>query len=436
MLDLRYGNNLSLRLDINGDANTTTLEVPRGQALTDVSGIALSALRSPIDYPPLAQCVTPADRVVLALDHGVPQVAHLVAAVIETLLDAGVSPEAITVLQSHADHLANAEDPRQLAPAAVQKQVALRFHNPADRRDLAYLAADKAGEAIMINRALHEADVILPISCLRDSRMVGYFGIHGGVYPTFSDVKTQQRFRGIGAVHAHGHCHCHDHEHAHGQEHGHEHAHQHGQDEALERRRELAAGVEHVAWLLGLMFTVQVVPAAGDKVMHVLAGQSDSVRRRGEALYKNAWSAPADRRAGLVIATIEGGPNQQTWENVGHALRTAEHFVEADGAIAVCCDLKASPGAAMQHLLLAESPDSALKHIARERPEDALAAAQLVQSLAQHKVYMLSQVDATVLEELDVVPVEKPEELARLVHQHSACLVLPNAPFVAAEAIA
>ncbi len=45
------------------------------------------------------------------------------------------------------------------------------------------------------------------------------------------------------------------------------------------RRRELVADVDHVAWLLGINFTVQLVPAAGEQVLHVLAGQSDSVRR-------------------------------------------------------------------------------------------------------------------------------------------------------------
>ena len=73
------------------------------------------------------------------------------------------------------------------------------------------------------------------------------------------------------------------------------------------RRRELTADVDHVAWLLGVNFTVQLVPAAGEQVMHVLAGQSDSVRRRGRELYHAAWDWPAHERASLVVAAIEGG---------------------------------------------------------------------------------------------------------------------------------
>ena len=418
---LPYGNNLSVQLDFSRAA--AAVEVPRGQALADLAAAALAALQSPMDFPPLAQCVMPADRVVLALDHDIPQVAHIVAAVVQTLTEAGVEPESITVLQSQADHAAHATDPRQLLPLALQKRIALLPHNPADRRELAYLAADKAGEAILINRTLHEADVVLPISCLRDSRAAGYFGIHGAVYPTFSDVKTQQRFRGLTALHHH--CRCRDHSRSHA------HSHDHGSD-GDDRRRELAADVEHVAWLLGLMFTVQVVPAAGDRVLHVLAGQSDSVRRNGERLYQAAWATPVERRAGLVVAAIEGGSSQQTWENVGRALHVAENFVEADGAIAVCCDLATPPGTAMRQLAGAASHESALKHIAKERPDDTLAAVQLAQALAQHKVYLMSRLDAAAVEELDMIPIEKPDELVRLVKQHDACILLPNAPFVVA----
>ena len=429
---LQYGNNLSVQLDFADGAATAALEVPRGQALADLDSVALAALQSPMDYPPLGQCVTPADRVVLALGHGIPQVAHIVAAAVQTLTEAGVEPENITVLQSQADHAAKAADPRQLMPPALQKRVALQSHNPDDRRELAYLAADKVGEPIMINRTLHEADVVLPIGCLRDSQVAGYFGIHGAVYPTFSDAKTQQRFRGLNTVRHHCRCHGHKHNHEHSHEHGHSCKHEHDSN-GDDLRRELAADVEHVAWLLGLIFTVQVVPAAGNRVLHVLAGQSDSVRQQGEQFYQAAWAASVDRRADLVVAAIEGGPSQQTWENVGRALHVAEHFVEADGAIAICCDLTAKPGVAMQHLIGAESHESALKHIAKERPADTLAAAQLVQSLAQHKVYILSQLDASVLEELDLIPMEKPDELARLVKQHADCILLPNAPFVAAK---
>ena len=38
---------------------------------------------------------------------------------------------------------------------------------------------------------------MLPVGCLRGEQSAGYFGIHGAIYPTFSDAKTLQRFRGV-----------------------------------------------------------------------------------------------------------------------------------------------------------------------------------------------------------------------------------------------
>jgi nickel-dependent lactate racemase len=281
--------------------------------------------------------------------------------------------------------------------------VARMVHDPADRKGLAYLAADKTGEAILVNRALHEADVVLPIGCLHGEQSAGYFGIHGAIYPTFSDARTLQRFRGFGSLNGKG-----------------------------GRRRELVADVEHVAWLLGVAFTVQVVPGSGEQVLHVLAGESQTVRRQGEALHHAAWDWPVKRQADLVVAAIEGGPGQQTWDNLGRALQVAGSFAEEDGAIAVCCELSASPGPAMRHLASESSRETALRHVAKERPVDALAAAQLVHALDRNRVYLLSRLDAAVVEELDMIPIDGPEELARLVRKHPSCILLSNAPNVTA----
>ena len=286
---------------------------------------------------------------------------------------------------------------------AIRRRITLKSHDPADRRELAYLAADESGEAILINRALHEADVVLPIGCLRDDETAGYFGLHSALYPAFSDIKTQQRFRGFGSLNGHG-----------------------------ERRRELVASVDNVAWLLGINFTIQVVPAAGGQVMHVLAGQSDSVRRRGRQLYHAAWDWPHSPRASLVMAAIEGGPRQQTWENVGRALQVAQRFVEPNGAIAVCCDLALPLGPAMQRLASGMPREAALRHVGKERPVDALPAAQIAHALDNSKVYLLSRLDPTMVEELDMVPVGGPDELVRLARRHPSCVLLPDAPYVTA----
>jgi nickel-dependent lactate racemase len=306
-------------------------------------------------------------------------------------------------LQSPSSREVEADDPCRLVPADLRSQVALLTHDPTDRRGLAYLAANESGEAILVSRTLHEADVVLSIGCLRGDGTAGYFGIHNAIYPTFSDAKTLHRFRGLGSLNGHG-----------------------------ARKRELVAQADHVGWLLGVNFTIQVVPTAAEEVSHVLAGQTDAVRKRGMELYHAAWDAPVSQRVGLVVAAIEGGPSQQTWENVGRALHVAGRFVDEGGDIAICSELAEEPGPAMQHLTIATSRDTALRHIGHERPIDALPAAQLIHALDRGKVYLLSRLDPPLIEELDMIPMERPEELVRLAARHDSCMVVGNAPYVSA----
>jgi len=400
---LHYGKESSVELEFPAGAVPQELGNPRGELLGNLDAALTDALAKPLEYPALALCITSSDRVVLALGHGVPKAAQLVATVVRTLVEAGVAPEGITVLQTKADASVDACDPRRLVAASMREKIGRSIHDPSDRRQLAYLAASEAGEEILINRALHEADIVFPIGCLRAPETAGYFGIHGDVFPAFSDAKTQQRFRAPASL-----------------------------DRKGKLQQELIAEADHVAWLLGVMFTIQVVPAAGDGVLHVLAGQCDVVRRRGQDLYRAAWLCPAKQQAGLVVATIEGDAGHQTWENLGQALQTASCFVEADGAVVLCCDLSARPGTGMQRLACT-SREAALRQISKDRPADALAAAQIVQAVEQHKVYLLSKLDPATVEDLSMVPVAGIEELGRLTQQYASPILLSNAPYVMVE---
>ena len=272
-------------------------------------------------------------------------------------------------------------------------------HDPRDRAGMAYLAATEAGEPIMLNRLLTDADVVLPIGCIHGEKTTGYFGIHTAVFPTFSDHETLARFRRLDALGLDGPC-----------------------------KGDLKGEVENVAWLLGVNFTIQLVPAAGDGVLHVVAGRSEAVRRRSRELYAAAWSCLVARRASLVVAAIEGSRVQQTWENLGRTLETAGALVEEGGAIAVCCDLAAKPGPGVQRLAGARSRERALRHIRKDRPADALPAAQLAQALDRDRVYLLSGLDPALVEELEMTPIADGDELLRLARRHDSCILLANAP--------
>jgi hypothetical protein len=193
-------------------------------------------------------------------------------------------------------------------------------------------------------------------------------------------------------------------------------------------RRRLVEEADQVAWLLGINFTIQLIPGAGDQILQVVAGQSEAVRRRGRQLYEEAWSQPVHGRASLIVAAIEGAAPQQTWENFGRALGAATALVEDGGAIAVCCDLDTVPGPALRQLAGSRSRTAAMRRIDENPPNDALPAGELARALDRGKVYLLSRLDPAVVEELDMIPVGDGQELARLSRRYHSCIVLSNAP--------
>jgi hypothetical protein len=407
MTVLRYGTDSSVDLQLAaglplepfgpGRAGAEPFGMPTEAPLKDPAAAVVAALNQPLEYPPLAKTTTPGDRVVVVLDSGLPQIAQITAAVVERLLASGVDADGITILRSEADGGAGGEHPLRLVPQPEAGRIRLLSHDPSNRRNLAYLAASEGGEPILLNRLLTDADVVLPVGCTQRERSAGYFGIHTTIYPEYSDQHTQARFRKHDRFIGNGH------------------------------HRELQQEVNHVAWLLGVNFSVQVVPAAGDGILHVLAGQSDVVRRECRELYRKAWNRTIAHRVHLVVAAISGGQRQQSWENLGKVVESASHLVEEQGAIAVCCDLAAPPGPALQRLIGAASREDAVRQIRRENPRDAQPALQLARALETNRIYLLSRLDPGLVEDLEMIPIAGPEELVRLAQRNESSLVLANA---------
>ena len=248
------------------------------------------ALLNPLGYPPLTRALVPGDRVVIAVDSGVPCGSHIVAGVLHTLRSANVNLSDVVVLTS-TEHGSDAAWRRDLPPDAAE----LKFvtHDPHHKAGLCYLAASKHAEPIYLNRHLCEADVIVPVNLLRARGSLGYTGIHSGLFPTFSDEATRQRFRGLSAA----------------------------LNTVQQKHRRDES--DEVDWLLGLQLAVQIVAGPGDSVLHVLAGLIGQVAERGRELVEAAWSQEVPRQAQLVVAALGGGNGEQTWENFGRALYAA-----------------------------------------------------------------------------------------------------------------
>ena len=400
---LKYGIDSSVRLEFADAALLRECGNPRREPLDDLAAAVGLALAEPVDYPPLALGVTPGDQVALVLDQAVPGAAEIVAALVKCLVEAGVQADGIGVLRTQADVDAGEGDPRRLLSGQLLERIALTTHDPTNRDRLAYLAATERGEPIMVNRVIHDADLVLPIGCFRSRQAAGYHGIHSALFPTYSDTATLSRFRSPGSFDTRG-----------------------------RRKKQLAKEADQVGWLLGAVLTIQVVPGPGQSVLDILAGEAQAVRRLGRRLYDAAWRHSLPRRAELVVAAVSGGPVQQTWRNLGRAVEAAMDIVESDGQIVLCSDLSTQPGPAMQRLVGEDSPAEAIKQIEGDCPEDTLPAVQIARALERGRVYLLSRLDPSLVEDLGIVPLADAEELVRLARHFDSCVVLANASYATA----
>ena len=69
-----------------------------------------------------------------------------------------------------------------------------------------------------------------------------------------------------------------------------------------------------------------------------------------------------------------------------------------------------------------------MRWIRKERPVDALPATLLACALDRATVYLLSRLDPSLVEDLEIAPIAEPDELVRLAGRHESCILLANAP--------
>ncbi|HBO42470.1 MAG TPA: hypothetical protein DD670_00730 [Planctomycetaceae bacterium] len=394
---LRYGADSSLILDSCEDALLGQCGVPDVAPVADIRAELRRALAAPLGYPPFSAVITPGDRVVLTLADDVPGLPDLVAAIIESLVEGRVDPEAITVLRSSR---AVNQDPCRALPKTLRSQVVSLCHTGEEPDRLAYLAATEDGHAVMLHRAIVDADLVIPIGCFRGSAAAGYHGLHTPIYPAFSNDETLRRFRSTATLDARG-----------------------------RHRKRLTQEADEVGWLLGIAFTIQVMPASGDRVHEILAGDVDAVGHRGMRLFSELWHQRTARPAGLVLAALEGNSAHQTWENLGRALEAATPLVEEGGALALCTELAELPGVAVQCLKKARSRDEAVGRIQRDEAYDAVTALQLARALDHCSIYLLSKLENSLVEDLEMTPVDEASDLARLAGRFESVLLLGNASY-------
>ena len=395
MSKLRFGTSGEVTFGLESNSGLNESNTPCGRPLPNISEAVQAALREPLEYPPLNRVVLPDDTVVIVLQPGLPCAAELLAGTVSGVMDAGVPAELISVLRAPHDRAISDKQLLRELDTDVAERITISEHDPANREQLSFLGASKHDNAVYVNRDLCDAGVVLPI---------GFQGsgpeIHSSWFPAFSDVETQTRYHKAIA------------------------------SNSKKKIAKQLAECEEVGWMTGIQFVIQLVPAGNNQAMHVLAGLPPAVWKRGTELFQESWNVSVKQPADLVLAGIGGGPEQQTWENIARTIDRLLDAVEVDGAIAICSQLKSKPGPALRRLASSDDFESAEQAIRRTPTPDALAATLLNRALQRVRVYLLSELCESDVEDLGVAFVSDAKEISKLSSQFESCLAFENAQHV------
>ena len=437
-IKLPYGIHKTAALDIDED---DLLYHHRVESVPHLTGAEIvkrtkQVLDEPLGFVPLRYALVPGDHVVIPVMPETPQVTLVLRGVLEYLLDLRETrPGKITVLRAERDSWTldglEQQDER-ISFVTLETDKAAQF---------AMLAVSETDDPLTVARLLFDADFVLPVGSFFPECSPGYFGIHSPIYPLFSNAETQKRYRSF----------PHDKQ-------KNKSAKRSPEAEIMERELDLVTRQLGVTLMLNVLPSVPAGTASEEweedwdedseenqseenaevcctdeastettGVADVIAGEYRELQREGYPRYRELWTLQERCLADVVIATVPGGVEQQTWANVFRAAMSASVLTSDGGTVVVCCDVTEPFPTVLEALRQVRNVDQVLKHAHLPNVEDAAAALGFLRVLKDFHVAFLSGLDCERLEELGIMPLENADELNRLVQSADSCVILPNA---------
>ncbi len=379
------------------------LEVPDGGSvvrrhgpspLADPSEAVRAALRAPHDFPPLSAALTEDDRVAVVVDERLPDLARLLAPVLEEVAGAGIDPARITLLCEPSA----SRQPWLLDLPEAFEEARLEIHDPKDRKKLSYLATTRRGRRLYLNRTAVDAEQLVVLSGPRFDPQFGRGGAVGALFPALSDEATRGELNGRPNLDG---------------------------PDAAEETEALAAAAE-AAWLLGAPFFVQVVESAGDGVARVVAGTAAAAAEGRRALDAGwRWAVPA--LADVVVASLSGDPARQTFADLAAAAACAARVVQPDGRIILLSQARPDLRAEAESLLRAEDARTALDQLRRRPTLELVPALNWAAAACRARISLLSGLEDDTVEDLFATPLRDGRQVQRLLNAGGACLFLDDA---------
>ncbi len=369
------------------------------ETVSDPVSAIRAAIDEPLEYPKIDQAVVPGDRVCLVVDPETPCWPEIVAHLRQQLLSAGLDSDSIRVVLNR--EVDESDIPANLSPEKVGKVIP---YGDVMKGRAVYLASTAEGQRIYLPEEIGEADFIVSLGPFGFNDQWGYHGTCSVIYPAFASSEEQEKFRA-------------------------------GNQQELtpETSRGTRQTIDEIGWLLGLQYTVQVIPSRAGKLGHIISGANEAVYREAVNLLDQNWRVQNAKRAETVVISLPTEPGCNLWQAIQRTCRAARSLVQADGRVMLLTDLKELPRELIDPLATCEDLSDAIRLLNSLNSPEAKALHAMVSLAQTTRLYLLSDLEPDLLENLFCIPLADQKEMQNAIQGGDSYALLNGGSFVYVE---
>jgi len=306
-----------------------TFKVPEDQLLYEITGRDVNpvpdlksayryALEHPIDSPPLREVVKPGEKVAITVSditRAWQKTDQTLPILMETLNEAGVADENITIIIAVGGHRQNTEEECiGLCGKEVCRRAKVVNHNAWHTDNMVYLGKTAGGTEVSVNKIIQEVDKLILTGGVVYHYMVGYGGGRKSILPGIASIGTIQQHHmfamgpelGTG-INPHT-------------------------APKITRGNEAHEEMMEIAALVKPDFIVNIVPNLEDEIAGIFAGNWVSAWLEATRLVDEMCGVEIEEEADIVIATAGGYPKDINLYQSAKTMDNARYAMKKGGA--------------------------------------------------------------------------------------------------------
>ena len=310
-VDMRYGNG-TLPIEIPDKNVAGVLEISDSVPVSDEDRAVRDAIAAPIDSPPLAELATGHESACIVISDITRPVPNkvILPPILETLEQAGIPREAITILIATGIHRPNeGEELETMVGSDIMNRYRIVNHFSQEPETHTYLGTTENGTPVHIDTTYLAADFKVITGLIEPHLMAGYSGGRKAICPGIASIETMKVMHG---------------------------------PELMEHPKSAVGVLEgnpfhreatEIALMAGVDFNLNVAIDKNRQITGVFAGDMVASHSVGAAFVAKQARVTLPEPADAVVVSSAGAPLDATFYQAIKGLLTAVEIVKQGGSI-------------------------------------------------------------------------------------------------------